>query len=223
MRIDYFTGLDLGQTQDYTAIAVVERIELEGDWDGAMWAKRKKAELRLRHLERVPLGTPYPDVVSRAARVVDTLRAGGTSYLIPDATGVGRPVVNMLQAAGLGNRMWPVSITGGPLERLEKGIYLTPKRDLIVGLQILLQEEKLVLASGMEFEEALLREMQTMQVRVGVRSEQYGQWREGEHDDLVLAVALACWGARKVHGSKVAGDCGWCVREGADRIQPRLV
>jgi hypothetical protein len=30
-------------------------------------------------------------------------------------------------------------------------------------------------------------------------NEQYGAWREGEHDDLVLAVALACWGARKAY------------------------
>jgi hypothetical protein len=28
---------------------------------------------------------------------------------------------------------------------------------------------------------------------------QYGASREGTHDDLVLAVALPCWGARKVH------------------------
>ena len=26
---------------------------------------------------------------------------------------------------------------------------------------------------------------------------QFGAWREGSHDDLVLAVALACWAARK--------------------------
>jgi hypothetical protein len=31
-------------------------------------------------------------------------------------------------------------------------------------------------------------------------NEQYGAWREGEHDDLVLAVALACWGARRAWG-----------------------
>jgi hypothetical protein len=28
---------------------------------------------------------------------------------------------------------------------------------------------------------------------------QFGAWREGAHDDLVLAVALACWGARKMY------------------------
>jgi hypothetical protein len=28
----------------------------------------------------------------------------------------------------------------------------------------------------------------------------YGAWREGEHDDLVLAVALACWRAEHPPG-----------------------
>ena len=36
--------------------------------------------------------------------------------------------------------------------------------------------------------------------------EQYGAWREGTHDDLVFAVALACWGARKIYPG---GASGW--------------
>ena len=41
--------------------------------------------------------------------------------------------------------------------------------------------------------------MEQMHVRMtrGGR-EQFGAWRAGEHDDLVFAVALACWGARKI-------------------------
>ncbi len=33
------------------------------------------------------------------------------------------------------------------------------------------------------------------------RNMQFGAWREGTHDDLVLSVALACWGARKLYPS----------------------
>ena len=36
----YFVGVDLGQMRDYTAIAVVERAELAGEWDGAVFARR---------------------------------------------------------------------------------------------------------------------------------------------------------------------------------------
>src|ERR1022692_3066848 len=61
----FFIGLDLGQSHDFTAMAVLERSELTGDWDAAAYAHRKMAGLRLRHLERIALGTPYPEVVER--------------------------------------------------------------------------------------------------------------------------------------------------------------
>jgi hypothetical protein len=43
-------------------------------------------------------------------------------------------------------------------------------------------------------------------------NEQYGAWREGEHDDLMFAVALAYWGAKKVYPRPVDGDDGHWVR-----------
>ena len=40
----------------------------------------------------------------------------------------------------------------------------------------------------------LAPEMQEMRVKMGPsRREQYAAWRTGEHDDLVMAVALAAW------------------------------
>jgi len=40
-----------------------------------------------------------------------------------------------------------------------------------------------------------MREMAGMRVRVRASGrEEYGAWRAGEHDDLAVAVALACWG-----------------------------
>ena len=83
-----------------------------------------------------------------------------------------------------------------------------PKRDLITGLQVMLEGQKLVVARGLKEGPALLAEMAEMGVRVSALGrESYGAWREGTHDDLVLAVALACWGPRKRHGPK-AGEVG---------------
>jgi len=41
----FFIGLDLGQSHDYTAMAILERTELTGPWDAAMYAYRKMAAL----------------------------------------------------------------------------------------------------------------------------------------------------------------------------------
>ena len=55
--------------------------------------------LVLRHVERVPLGTPYPEVVERVRELVTHDELAGRCALAVDATGVGAPVVDMLRAA----------------------------------------------------------------------------------------------------------------------------
>ena len=42
----HFVGVGLGQSQDNTAIAVVERVEVRGEFDAAMYAYAKTIELR---------------------------------------------------------------------------------------------------------------------------------------------------------------------------------
>ena len=214
----YFIGLDLGQSQDFTALAILERAEAKGEWDAAMYAHRKMVSLRLRYLERLPLGTAYPEVVERVRQVTGSGELRGNCHLVVDATGVGRPVVDLLHRAGLGCPILAATITGGEAETRSKEYreyYRVPKRDLIVGLQVLLQRGALQVAAGMKLGPMLVEEMATMQVKqTAAGNEQFGAWRDGEHDDLVLAVALAYWGAKKVHPRPVEGDDGYWVRRG---------
>src|SRR5947208_2342729 len=174
----YLVGVDLGQAADPTAIVVVEAIP----------SRRK---LRLRHAERAPLGTPYPDVVDRVRRIAGSARIAGRCHIVVDATG-GRPVVDLLRRANLQGRLLPVVATSGKAESGASGYYRTPKRTLILGLQSMLQRKVLQIASGLKDRPVLTRELEQMRVRVsrGGR-EQFGAWGAGEHDDLVFAVALA--------------------------------
>jgi hypothetical protein len=118
----YFVGVDLGQMVDHTALAVLERAELKGDWDAAHWAWRKKAVLRLRHLERVPLGTPYPEVMERVEELVRSPQLEGRCELVVDATGVGAPVMEMLRYRGIECSIHAVTITGADQEKSEGGV-----------------------------------------------------------------------------------------------------
>ena len=200
MNEEYFAGLDLGQSQDFTALAVVERVELTGERDAVTWAFKKTTALRLRHLERLPLGTPYPDMVERTSEVMNSRQLADRSHLAVDATGVGRPVVDLLRRKRMPCRLWPVLITGGEVETQGEGFYRVPKRDLIVGLQVTLQSGELQIAAGMKEGPTLVRELLETRVKVTASGhEQFGAWREGEHDDLVLAVALACWTVKKAY------------------------
>jgi hypothetical protein len=99
----YFVGLDLGQSRDYSALAVVERADVLLDgMDYATYERHRERRYRVRFLERIALGTPYPEVVERARRVVRTKPLVGRCTLVTDATGVGGPVLDLLRRAQLG-------------------------------------------------------------------------------------------------------------------------
>jgi len=200
MRERYFVGVDLGQKLDYTAIAVVERWEAAGELDRWSWERLKEVGYRLRHLERLALGTPYPEVVARVREVARSGELAGRCTVLADATGVGGPVIDMLRGAELGCELMAVTITGG--ERASRasrsdGGWKVPKRDLVVGLEAMLETGSLRIAAGLREGETFIKELTGMRVKVSAgRREQFGAWREGTHDDLVLAAALACWRAR---------------------------
>ena len=52
------------------------------------------------------------------------------------------------------------------------------------------------------------------QVKISLsRQEQYAVWREGTHDDLVFAVALACWNAQNMYPNDPAGGEQWWTNQ----------
>ena len=210
----YFVGVDFGQSRDFTAIAVLERAETTGAWDAVMYAWKKVVSLQVRYLERIERGTPYTEVVERVVQVTQWHELAGRCRLAVDGTGVGRAVVDLLRRAGPGCVVMPVNITSGLKETQEGGYYGVPKRDLILGLQVLLQRKVLRIAAGLEYGADLLKEMTAMQVKITLSGhEQCAVWREGTHDDLVFAVALACWNAQNAYPNDPAGGEQWWTNQ----------
>lgn len=195
---EYFVGVDLGQKQDYTAVCVVERRAVTyDDPDPVTWQRRKEVQYHLRHMERIALGTPYPEVVERVRKVARGPAVLGRCELVVDATGVGGPVVDLLRAAKTGCDLVPVTITGGEAAVQRGREWRVPKRDLIVGLQVMFETEQLQIASKLPEMEKFMKELMGMRIKVSAAGhDSYGSWRDGDHDDLVLAVALACWRAK---------------------------
>lgn len=216
----FFVGVDLGRTQDFTAIAVVERAVYQGGFSAVFVACRKVVQLRLRHLERVPIGTPYPEVVTRVAEITQSEKLTGPIHLAVDNTGVGVAVVDLLRDARPNATLMPVTITGGDTENVCEGVHRVPKRDLVIGLQVLLQRGGLQIASELKAAPMLLSELMAMQVKISsAGNEQYGAWREGRHDDLVFAVALACWAVGKAYPKHKEAEEWWANPYEADMIR----
>lgn len=228
MLYSYYLGLDLGQSKDYTALAVLEEplwvpsSETEpGGWawrlniEEAGWvspanlAPYQFAEvlavnhhygrphnppLYVRHLERFPLGTRYPKVIERVLELagLEPLH-DKRSVLLVDKTGVGASVVDSFAQAGAN----PLSVTihGGEAVSRDRDGYRVPKRDLVSAAQVLLQNGRLKIAEGLEEAETLKRELLNFKVKIDPKTahDSYSHWREAEHDDLVLATAMACW------------------------------
>jgi hypothetical protein len=124
--VRYVVGLDLGQSSDPTAIAVIQHTkgvldagtELERHC-GLSTVKQTPAEhFDVRHLERLPLGTSYPAVVQHIKDLLSRPPLCGhdsikPAQLVIDESGVGRAVGDIFSEAGL--KPFKVSITAGAL------------------------------------------------------------------------------------------------------------
>jgi hypothetical protein len=98
-----------------------------------------------------------------------------------------------------------VTITGGEHAHYANGSWRVPKRDLVAALEVSLQTETLKVAEGLELWPALREEMLNFKRKINLKTahDSYEHWRESDHDDLVLATALACWGATRQKGTLV--------------------
>jgi hypothetical protein len=199
-RTRYLIGLHLGQAQDYSAWVVAKRNERDG----------RNAAYDIGHLDRVQ-GARYPAVVAHTRALIAALRAHeprADIELVVDFTGVGRAVADLLVDEIRGADVELVTITGGyAVTRGEHGEWRVPKRDLASVVQVLLQSSQLRIAEELAHARTLTEELVNFRVKISLAGhDAYGagaEWREGNHDDLVLALALACW----------RGECG---------VQPRI-
>jgi hypothetical protein len=193
----FFVGVDLGQTQDHTAIAMVERIERQlPEIDPATWERLAETAFVVRGVRRVPLGTRYPDVVALVGEVAAKAPAGSLT-LVVDATGVGAPVVDMMRESIPGVRLVPVVFTAGSSARQDNGVHKVPKKDLVHGLVLMFERGLLKMPDQLPSGDVLRSELRNLRLKITPDGHAgYEAWREGQHDDLVFALALACWRAR---------------------------
>lgn len=187
--IDYIVGLDLGQPHEFTALAVLERSSPKGE------AKtRDDWHYTVPHLHRFPVGTPYTAIIPHVLELTNDGPLRGAPIVV-DRTGVGAAVVETLHQAPRSGSLIPVTISAGQVATQQEDYsFLVPKKDLASHVQVLLQHRRLKFAKSLPEVALLVRELQNFKVKVSLAAtDSMEAWREGAQDDLVLAVALACW------------------------------
>lgn len=161
----FFVGLDLGQSNDYTAVSILERI---GDYQNNSY--------QVRHLERVR-NVPYPQIVEKVAAMLHSPALENDAYLVVDQTGVGAPVVDLFNQAGLS----PVGVLihGGDRVSCEGGAWRVPKRDLVGSLQVLFQADRLKISRKLSLASVLQSELLNFKVKIDPRTahDSYSAWR----------------------------------------------
>ena len=195
----YILGVDLGQARDHTALVVLEH-------EGGPSVRNAFMEPHLavqpngkpvyhcRHIERLPVGMSYPEQVRRVKQRHFALEELGRVRLVVDQTGVGRAVTDMLKELS----PYAVTLTAGASVSEDGFEYRVPKQELIATTQVLLQTGRLKIAKELPEAQTLVNELLAFKQSLNSRGHtrfgnDVGAWREAEHDDLVLATALAAW------------------------------
>lgn len=201
-------GLDLGQTQDQAAAAL---LDTEPGWDLLASIAAPSDAFVCRRLKAYPLRTAYADVCEDAL-------ASGADVIVPDFCGVGRPVVEimlgMARARGWRGRVEPVVTVGSaantiarvrqrrnPLLHEPDTQYSVPKLELVSSFERLRQAGRLVLQEGPEVRH-LLAQLADFKLRHSTTVVHLGH-SPGKHDDLVIALGLACWYSLAVGNRKL--------------------
>lgn len=204
----FVSGLDLGQLQDHTALVV---IEARGEHRMVEWVgpdpevrlpttKRMPVEMMplaqvdVRYIERFPLHTKYKAIHlgmhQRLSKVPQP------RYLALDQTGVGNGVIEIFEDLS------PIGITfvanGAPKQVAPQSFHVS-KRDLIGVPQVLLQNHVMRISTELPHADLLVKECQAFKMKISLGGhDTYEAWRERDHDDLVNALAIACWTATQI-------------------------
>ena len=230
----FSVGVDLGQANDFTAIAVLEKTIVPPET--AMFSPTGESPgnrlvegdtvYDLVYLKRPKLGTPYDTIAKRVADLVCELEPEGAFgelgqvTLSVDGTGVGRGVVDMLDAEfkrrGATSKSVPrvdfrrVSVAGSQttLKRPTRmgGYFSVPKKDLVFPAVAAFQQGKIRIGKVKD-RDALVNELRNYKrtTNIATGNMAFEPWRESEHDDLLFALCLSLW--------------GWQTRKGSTRLR----
>lgn len=190
----FYMGLDLGQSRDFSALVVVEMFGVIDTTDWRVEPKWEFTEYRVRHIHRYPLGTAYPRIAHDIVRLQDHPNLRGKCELAVDYTGVGRAVVDILKDEGV-KRMTTIAITGGDnVNKNSTYDFSVPKRELLSTVHALFHAHQIRANPDLPFTEEIRQEIGNFGTKINNNGHiTYEALLASDHDDLVISLSMACW------------------------------
>jgi hypothetical protein len=173
---------------------------------------------RIRWMERLPLGTDYGRVVERIATVAGQAQILGFPTIVLDATGVGRPIVDMLKRQTSCSLRAVVFTSGEHETHPEYDVFRVPKVDLVTSLETVLQSRRIEFVPDCPLQEDMRAELGSFDFSMSDRGHATFDGASGSHDDLVCALMLAVW-----YGERPGLDDLWAgelAEYGAQLVSP---
>jgi len=169
-------SLDPAQLRDYSALAV---IEYSSDNTYRLIDLNRKQKL------------PYTEIVAWAKKVYLNPKFQPNPIFILDIGGVGRAIGDMLIAAGI--KFIGVQSTGGDVGRREGTTYYGPKTHIIGKFLGAWDAGRILMPSNSTFYNPFKKELRAFRGSMTSQNRAKFEAEQGEHDDLVMAVAQAVY------------------------------
>jgi hypothetical protein len=189
----YLFALDLGKLQDPSALTIVEKAWLQHRDTGQAHPEILPF-YTVGFLHRFALGTPYVRIVTETAQAAERDQYRYPTLCI-DQTGVGEPIVELFRKTRyLQARVQPILITGGhQVTQDQRGVWHVPKRQLVTATVALMEKGRLKFGRIPD-RDLLINELALFQEKIrSADTASFEAWRSRDHDDLTLALCLACW------------------------------
>lgn len=185
----WFLGLDLGQRQDFTALAALELKWAITGRDMATWQHQWTPSLIIRSLDRYELAQSYATYVDAVEDSVQAIRSHDATskiHLALDAAGPGAPIVDDFRNSGIDAGIHPITITGGAHPSHSTHGANVPRRALVSRTLLLMERGTLQVQPGLDNWPELREELLRLRAR---------DTHSKAHDDLAIALTLAVWQA----------------------------
>jgi hypothetical protein len=198
-------AVDLGQSSDPTALSILQHqvgvIDSNSDYqrhtNTGQIPQTDAKRINVKYLERLKLGTTYPDVIEHIAGLLQQPPLCGDdsndpATLVVDDSGVGRPVSDLLIDRGLR----PIRVTivpGAGTVCVGTDTWHVSKQILVSTVDAMLHIGTLRFAAELSDAPAMKEELKNFRRKLSEAGRASYAARSGQHDDMVLSVAIGCW------------------------------
>lgn len=189
----FWVSADLGQANDFSAVAVIEDEQLPTVVDGTCVLGPRT--LTVVHADRFR-GVSYVDVVDFLIRLRNAQPWGGKSKLVIDGTSIGRVVSDMLSDQGVDHMA--IQMTGGQ-EWKRSGKYINASKTLMIeNTAVLFASGELKIAHDLPLKPEIEQDLASFTIETTTAGNTIIAQRRsaGGHGDMGIALVVGCFAAQ---------------------------